>query len=397
MKRKHSGRYRDWTQPWSSQHGTPETLSPEALRTLQEAGRRVSDQDADRQAQTSPVLEKRRERWLKVRVHREAPDVRSLETRADALRYFSQTFRDKVDVNDARLIRTFIWQFVVRVLAGQERPIRGNLRSVWYRELRSILLRLGLLHPEDVPADPEAAQCRISVGRRIASRPLGTDRGRYLLDLLEDAFQEMFLAGFFRYQDLQVYDARENFWSVGRNRGNIIMFTEKEGLFWLCKELQARFDVTILASRGSPIWITVDYLSQVLRRRDYSNLRLVCLTDYDPWGDDIARQAHEKFSDPVNGFRKVSLKVLTQLNLFTEERLHKSKRYLLAGHESPDDPVRTVVESWVKRTGGIAGEPYGIHVDHAEPYLITQAFERWLKEESLVGSSRRRKHLRMKP
>lgn len=367
-------RYLEWTRPWSP-GPPPERLSGRGLRTLQEAGLASG---ALPPGEADPVLAERRRRWLEKRIVRDAPEVRQLASREEALRHFGQGARGRADVNDALLIRTFVWQFVTRVLAGQERPIRGNLRSVWYRELRLVLLRLGLIHPDDEPRDPEASPFAIPVAGALAPRPRGTDRGKYLLDLLEQGFQEMFLAGFFRYADLEVYDARENFWSLGRSRGNILFFTEKEGLFWLCRRIQALFDVTILASRGSPIWITVDYLSRVLRRRGYSSLRVVALSDFDPWGYAMGGQVRSKFADPVNGFRRVTLENLTRLELFTEERLQRAKRYLLAGHEDPGDPVRTLVEEWVQLTGGIGGEPYGIHVDHAEPPLILAAFERWL-------------------
>ena len=328
-------------------------------------------------ALSAPLTAERRRRWLEERIRLDAPDVRTLQTREEALAWFPRRARGRPDVNDAWLIRTFTWQLVLRILAGEERPVRGNLRSMWYRELRKILLRLGLMTPEDdIPASGPAVALRVN--GVLAPQPRGTDRGKYLLDLLEDAFQEMFLAGFFRYADLEVYDARENFWTLGVSRGNIVFFTEKEGLYWLCREIQARFDVTIVASRGSPIWITVDYLRAVLRRRNYANLWVVCLTDFDPWGHAIARQARSKLADPVNGFRNVRMHVLTHLGLFTPERLQGSKRYLLTGHEGEGDPVRTVVERWVEETGGIGGEPYGIHVDHAEPHLVVEGFAQWL-------------------
>ena len=387
---KHGDRQQAWLQPWVPGEPPGGGLSNRGLLTLQEAGLAVAPAKPH---SLPPILEKRRQRWLQSRINREAPDVRQMQTREEALRFFPRTVGGRKDVNDAQLIRTFVWQFVVRVLAGQDRPIRGNLRSVWYRELRLLLLRLGLIHPGDEPRDPSTASLSLRVDGRAAPRPTGTDRGKYLLDLLEHGFQEMFQAGFFRYADLEVYDARENFWSLGRTRGNIIFFTEKEGLYWLCRQIQAQYDVTIIASRGSPIWITIDYLSGVLRRRNYSNIRVAGLTDFDPWGYGIGGQVQSKFADPVNGFRRVDLHPLTNLSLFTEERLQRAKRYLLAGHEQEDDPVRTVVEEWVRLTGGINGEPYGIHVDHAEPNLVVDAFDRWLKELSLDDGSRRRHRL----
>lgn len=365
-----NGRFDSWLGPWHP--GDVEELSDEGRRMLVIA--RAAASGATWQAgapDSSPLLEERKKVWLAKRINPTAPDLRTLQTWEEAFTHFGVVRRGRRDVNDARFIRTFIWQFVVGVLEGRERPVRGNLRSVWYRELRMVLFHLKLLEYSDDPGDESDTE-EEQVGRR-------SYRGNYLLDLMEDAFQEMFLAGFFRYSDLQVYDARENFWSLGKDRAGIIFFTEKEGLFWLCREIQSRFGVTVVASRGSPIWITVDYMVAALRRRGISNVRLVCLTDYDPWGYDMGRQIQEKYSDPVFGLRRVTVDVLTSLSLFTPERLGTSKRYLLVGHQDPKDPVREFVMEWVKTTGGIHGEPYGIHVDHAEPHLVLEAFERWMK------------------
>lgn len=368
-----NGRYDHWLEPWPPKHPVP--LSAEGHRTVQmaaELARGATWQEAPRE---SPVLEKRRRAWLTRKIEAAAPDLRTLQTWDQAYELFGVLRQGARDVNDARFIRTFVWQFAVGVLEGRERPVRGNLRSVWYRELRAVLFRLKLLEHNDDPGD-DASVDEVRLGKP-------TYRGTYLLDLMEDAFQQMFLAGFFRYSDLQVYDARENFWVLGKERAGVVFFTEKEGLYWLCREIQARFGVTVIASRGSPIWITVDYVVAALRRRGVSKVLLVCLSDFDPWGYDMGRQVQEKFADPAFGLRRVGVDILTGLALFTPERLESSKRYLLVGHEKPQDPVHRFVMAWVARTGGIGGEPYGIHVDHAEPDRVLKAFERWLEERTV--------------
>jgi hypothetical protein len=192
---------------------------------------------------------------------------------------------------------------------------------------------------------------------------------------MEDAFQEMFLAGFYRYADLDVYDARENFWSLGPRRAAVVFFTEKEGLYWLCRALAEQHGVTVMASRGSPIWVTVDYLADALRRRGVKHVIVVCLCDHDPWGYDMGRQIREKFSDPVFGFSSVEAKILTELSLFTPERIESSKRYLAE---------TTFVQTWVRVTGGIYNEPYGIHVDHAEPDRVLAHFTEWLEGRRIL-------------
>lgn len=377
MRSRNHRRYRNWGRPWRP---ASLELSAEGLRTLALNG--LVAEDVAAKILASPLaaeIDERRRRFLEKRVNRAAPDVRTLNSWSDAFTHFGVTRKNGTrDVNDAMLIRTFIWQFVVRVLAGQERPVRGNLRSIWYRELRTILLRLQVMGANDEPAE-------LTAGGLVKS--VGTTRGNYLLDLMEDAFQEMFLAGFYRYSDLDVYDARENFWALGPRRAAVVFFTEKEGLYWLCRLLAEEHGVTVMASRGSPIWVTIDYLAATLYRRGVRHVVVVCLCDHDPWGYDMARQIREKFQDPVFGFTSVEAKILTELSLFTPERIEAAKRYLLGG-QKPGSAIASLVEAWRIVTGGIYNEPYGIHVDHAEADRILAHFAEWLAGRRVLAEAK---------
>ena len=49
--------------------------------------------------------------------------------------------------------------------------------------------------------------------------------------------------------------------------------------------------------------------------------------------------------------------ILTTLDLYDPQTLHDEKRYLLANHHDPKDPVNKVVMKGVQAGGGINGEP----------------------------------------
>ncbi len=78
---------------------------------------------------------------------------------------------------------------------------------------------------------------------------------------------------------------------------------------------------------------------------------------------------------PIFGFG-VNTTFLTTLDLFTPYTIEHKKRFL--GNVS--DSKLSQVEEWVKKTGGINGEQYGIHVDNAEMDKVRDAIKNWLKQ-----------------
>ena len=135
----------------------------------------------------------------------------------------------------------------------------------------------------------------------------------------------------------------------------------------------------VYASRGSASWLDVDYLGDAIAKLAVRNLKVGAMTDYDPWGVFISQQIQRKLQQPIFGFRKIELSVLTSLDLFDADVIEENKRYLLKGHEDKNDPVRKIVEEWIRQGGGINGEPYGIHMDHGNRDRQHARILQWLK------------------
>lgn len=339
------GRFESWLEPWrpdgrpdpSRFRETPGTpaIPPESLEQFTEAQRS----------------------FLRRRVRLEAPDLRRI-TAEELPTYFE---RDQ-GISSSAFILTFVFQYFVRLKAQLEDPIRGNIRSFWYRKLARQLERLGLLDPPG----------GLSVTRT-------GPRGRYMLKTMENSFETLFKQGFFRYRELEVYNHREKFRLMGRDEKRHLLYVEKEGMNWLCEEAHAKHSLHTYASRGSASWLDVDYLGEAIAKLAVRNLYVGALTDYDPWGIFIAEQIQSKLQHPVFGFRKVNLGILTSLDLFDPDVIELNKRYLLKGHEGKNDPVRKIVEEWIAQGGGINGEPYGIHMDHADRDRLHKRVAQWLK------------------
>lgn len=299
----------------------------------------------------------KQQRFLRRRVQLDAPDIRSM-TRAELPQYFS---RKSGELNESRLVMTFVFQYFVLLQEGSSPPIGGNIRTFWYQRLRKELERLGLF--EQVG------------GLTVAS---SAPRSSRYLKLMENSFEAMFKQEFFRYQDIGVYDQRAGYRLMGRDRKRHLFYVEKEGWMPWCKLIQPQFSFGVYASRGSASWVDVDYLSAAIAKLDVRSLIVGALTDWDPWGVFIAHQIKMKLDSPIFNFRTIKLHQLTDLGLFTPEAIQGNKRYLLNGHEDPEDPVHQVVMDWVAQGGGINGEPYGIHIDSADRGLILKRLEKWV-------------------
>lgn len=337
------------------------------------------------------------QKWIKKNVDVEAGDLRKMSTEEIRKRFPGKP-RDTEEpdtpefstVDDARLLRTFIWQAYLMIKAHELLPVQGNLRSFWYRDLRPFLKNHDLLETDEGPAlllDFSADEILEGFSGELSEliRAVGPGQGRelYLTDKMGKSFDRFVLMSFFRFQDeFEFQDPRESFRIIGSKRPRFIFFTEKEGLFWLCQEIAKKYGISAVASHGEPGYLTMEYLSDALKARGVRNIEIGSLTDYDPWGYNIARGFGKKLTEPVFGF-DVRTTHLTSLDLFTPEVIEYAKRDLTKVSPSK----KKQVDDWMKETGGIGGEPYGMHVDLAEFPRIRAAVEKWYKAATAAESS----------
>lgn len=232
-------------------------------------------------------------------------------------------------VDDARLIRTFVWQAWLMIKAKQLKSVRGNLRSFWYRDPGPFYKKHELLISDEGPLKMMSSLMGVSFGMESLlevfseaggelTELLRSGKGRelYLIDKMGKSFDEFVLRGFSRFKgEFEFQDPRESFRIIGRKKPRIIFFTEREGLFWLCEEIAKKYGISAVASHGEPGYLTMEYFSGELKRHEVINLEVGALTDYDPWGYNIAKEFGRKLEEPVFGF-KVRTTHLTSLGLF---------------------------------------------------------------------------------
>jgi len=330
--------------------------------------------------------------WLRSKVDVDAPGINKMTTEEikkrfpGRLKLIQDKQNSKADgVNDARLIRTFIWQSYLMIKSHELTPMKGNMRTFWYRELGPLLKYHGLYEedrfegeklPDEVMKiieDFHDDEARVIELERVFK---GQGRELYLLDKMSKSFDDFVLNGFFRFQDeFEFQDPREAFRIIGVKRPRYIFFTEKEGLFWLCKEIAKTYGISAVASHGEPGYLTMEYFSDALKAKDVRNVEIGSLTDYDPWGYNIAKSFGKKMETSIFGFG-VNRTSLTSINLFSDYALEHKKRNL--NNVSPSKVAQ--VDAWMEITNGIHGTRYGMHVDNAEMDKIRDAVKNWLKQ-----------------
>jgi len=248
-------------------------------------------------------------------------------------------FASSGKINATRVIKNLIWQAYTAIRDGRRPPIAGNLRSFWYTDIKPVLSRLG------VPVE-----------------------GRRATELVYDAFVELVTRHhLFHYRDLGFLDEGAQTRAVGQTNGTCILFAEKDGRFALVRDIAQASDATALALGGYPSSLATEYLVHALQHAGVlaarPALQLFSVVDYDPSGYWIARE----FAAQLHAFgvQEVTLHPLIRPERLTTEQVALG-RYTL--------PTGSKTTNWVRETGGIDGEPYGLEADAFVPDVIRAAF-----------------------
>jgi len=263
-------------------------------------------------------------------------DLRQLSA-AELRRLFA--FASSGKINTTRVIKNLIWQAYTAIRDGRRAPIAGNLRSFWYTDIKPVLARLG------VPVE-----------------------GRRATELVYDAFVELVTRHhLFHYRDLGFLDEGAQTRAVGQTNGTVILFAEKDGRFALVRDIAQAYAATALALGGYPSSLATESLVHALQHAgvlaERPALQLFSVVDYDPSGYWIAREFAAQLQ--AFGVQDVTLHPLIRPERLTTEQVALG-RYAL--------PKGSKTTNWLRETGGIDGEAYGLEADAFPPDVIRAAF-----------------------
>lgn len=231
-------------------------------------------------------------------------------------------FPGKADaVSDMGLAAATLLWLHGAIARGEEPPVSGNLRTIWYRYLKPVLGRL--------PGVNRAA------GATVLSRALGRLTGE----------------GRLTYRSLGLTDP---FWEqrrIGTARPGVIVYAEHVGWFRHLMRLHKAIGVTVSCWQGVPNGVTSEYtaahvLAALKGRR---RVRLIALCDWDPAGDMIMGA----FADDLVGHGldvELNFRVVRPELFTAEERRRTASPVPLGGGQ------RALADAWLARTGGTGGE-----------------------------------------
>jgi len=319
------------------------------------------EKEAQLKREFEDTLEPEDWKWLNKAIAWEAGDVLEA-SKKEIMAWFGAraTGRpDKNKVNDTRLLYTMIWQSWVKIQADVEDPVEGNVRSYWYQTVEPFYQYHNLLLVEETPGSPK--------------KPLAID------SLVTELFGDFVRHRIFKYRGAFNFNRPiDALYRLGDDKAKFLFFTEKEGLWNMCKALNAggvdhtEPSISVMASKGQPSFVTLEFLARDLQvKKGVGNLIVGIFADADPWGLGIEEQIDAKMR--FLGFKTVTTYRLTTPDLFTPAQVAKGKD-LTQVHPSQ----RKLVERWMEVTGGHYGKLIGLHVDVLKPGQREQLTNRFM-------------------
>ena len=139
-------------------------------------------------------------------------------------------------VNVSRLMRNLVWQMKERVSSG-EKPFNELIRTYWYMYIKPTLARADSLSQE-------------------------TDQYKQLTENIAAMVKDFLLMS---YKDIGFRDENEANKKVGVY-ANVIPFAEKLGHFKYLTDIQAQYNVSVIALGGQPSVMNVEYFVDELKK-----------------------------------------------------------------------------------------------------------------------------------
>lgn len=363
--------------------------------------------------QTHPTLNDENRAWLQKNVLMDLDQLIREMSRDQVVTLFSRQVKGSNVLNNSLLIRTLTWQSMGQILAGDEDPLMGNLRSFWYKFADPVYVRHRLYDELSSHKDtgfrtflvslqqkavktlirrnpaimsaigplPRTGLMKPPPGQGIPSiAELETKRAKksHIQNLCEDCIQEFVENRIFRYQGpFQFTNHNEGAGLVG-SRASLLFFVEKQGLKKkYCDRYFKKYNISVLWSEGQPSFLMCEDFADQLRAKKVSRIAYGGLVDYDASGYSIARTYRSHFEKL--GFATKGFTILTTPALFTERSLAEDSEPI----DKPDaskDKKKTMNDKWFAETGGINGKRRGIHVNHAMMSRVDKAVEAWYQQ-----------------
>lgn len=317
-------------------------------------------------------------KWLQRSIHWDSPDLKTATTE-QVVAEFPSTSKKQL-INDARLLRTMVWQSWIKIQASLMQPIDGNLRSFWYQVVKPFYRRHNLL---------EHGRGARSTGDAIAAAT-------------NEALADFVSRRTFEYGGAFEFHSADIFWQRGKDQPRILLFFEKRGMYELCKwAYKSIAKISYMASRGQPSFLELEKFSKDFADGKVGTFVVGGFPDWDPFGWKIVeeldaklrflgqRVARDKKTGQWIQF-KVKTYMLTSAKLFTEEDI-------ASGDDLSQWPKRyqPMIKDWLAKGGGVNGKPIALSIDAIPVPKMKVQIERFV--DYATGDQLDSKYVRINP
>lgn len=239
---------------------------------------------------------------------------------------------DPYPINLTLATKNIVWQVRQGIRKGEIKPIKGIIRTFWYTHIKPVFARTGSLDESKDHSD-------------VLSR--------VLVDLVRER-------DIMRYKDMGFLDKNHGTQRIGPN-WHVMLIGEKHGKYAVLDEIAREIGSTVFTLGGQPSLLSMEY--QVDRYKEMvidirKSMYLIFVVDYDPSGwiirDSVIRDL--KFY----GIKNIKSIDIVLPDILTKEELELARFPL-------SEAKRVQNEKWLKKTGGIDGQPFGFESDSV-PY-----------------------------
>jgi len=251
-------------------------------------------------------------------------------------------------------VKNMVWQIYNQIISGKRPLMEGNIRSIWYKPILTTFSNLKIKDDDD---------------------------DKIINKVLEELIVDYKL---FKYADLGLADNSKHYWKIGDKNPHVIIFAEKKGHLNTLEKIYDQSGVTYICLGGQPSHLTSEYfVAALLKKIDESSFidpeknvdiyedptfYIYSVVDWDPSGYYIRKNFLEQITK--QGITKMKVIDLITLKTFKPSELDYVKYRL----KTPNAAERTKNRTWVKLTGGVKGEHYGIECDALDRYDLRKLF-----------------------
>ena len=238
------------------------------------------------------------------------------------------------------LMANQIWQAYLYRRSGTGPTYGESYRDFYYMPLITTLLRAGFGHDKD-----------------------------RLLNLYEVMLHRfVFQYGFFTYTEFGFSDPRPDNRLIGSTRPEVVLILEKGGILEdYGLRLAARYGITMILLGRIPSLIDIEYFTKALKPHLRGPVSVIAYVDFDDMGWIIASSFVTQIQ--FYGVECQNLSHMVLPSCFSPQEIALLSRKIPLTNPS----VAGRVAAWIEKSGGIEGQPRGIHANHLKPYPRVEA------------------------